>query len=91
MLCKPNDMILLQTQHFFHGNFEFFANTLSEYTTVCRRLATASVRRAEQRMEDMKAQEERRIKELQEELERVQKERDEREGRKLKGLQSRTC
>jgi len=50
-----------------------------------RRLAEASVRRAEEKellmKEELKAQEERRIKELQDELERVQKERDERERR----------
>merc|ERR1719167_282629 len=50
-----------------------------------RRLAEVSVRRKEERermmREDLKAQEDRRIKELQDELEKVQKERDEREER----------
>jgi len=54
-----------------------------------RRIAEASVRRAEEKdrlmREDLKAQEDRRIKELQDELERVQKERDERERQETEG------
>jgi hypothetical protein len=54
-----------------------------------RRIAEASVRRAEEKdrlmREDLKAQEDRRIKELQDELERVQKEREERERQENEG------
>jgi len=83
LVDNPDQMVLL-------GSIQRteLINAIEKQIGKDRRLAEASVRRAEEKekmmREELKAQEDRRIKELQDELERVQKERLERERREQK-------